>query len=209
MQKTALTHPSEQINTDSIIIDDGEISDVEISIAENIQVNYLFFPRKNGTFSRRFHLATWARFSGSGILMRKEIHVTIETVLEWDTIESSLQILALAQDNTNISVKGISSVEKPYRAISTRVDQTNILIGKDTQVKGTPILQIATDDIKWWHSCKVHRLGWEALFYLNSRGLDTKNAESLLLSGEIRRHLAVVGSESREKLYEEIMETLS
>lgn len=58
MQKTALTHPSEQINTDSIIIDDGEISDVEISIAENIQVNYLFFPRKNGTFSRRFHLAT-------------------------------------------------------------------------------------------------------------------------------------------------------
>ncbi len=55
----------------------------------------------------------------------------------------------------------------------------------------------------------MHRLGGEGLFYLQSRGLDTKNAEALLLSGEIRKHLDTIDDTiKKESLYEEILEKL-
>jgi Fe-S cluster assembly scaffold protein SufB len=61
-----------------------------------------------------------------------------------------------------------------------------------------------TDDIEWGHSCRIHRLGGESLFYLTSRGLEISDAETLLLSGEIMRHLRTVDEDIREVMREEI-----
>jgi Fe-S cluster assembly scaffold protein SufB len=49
----------------------------------------------------------------------------------------------------------------------------------------------------------VHRLGGEGLFYLQSRGLDTKNAEALLLSGEIRKHLDTIDDTIKKEFCKE------
>jgi Fe-S cluster assembly scaffold protein SufB len=209
MLQYELKHTTEYLGTDSVIIDDGSLEEIDITIAENTEIRYLFLPRRSGTFSRKFHLAEWSRFSGSTVLALKQCNLTLETSIEWDNIESVLAILALAQNDTHISIQWISSVLKPYRKISTRVDQTNILIGTNTTVRWIPILNVATDDIEGGHSCKVHRLGGEALFYLQARGLETKDAEALLLSGEIRRHLNVIPTETiKEELFHNIIHSL-
>ena len=67
-----------------------------------------------------------------------------------------------------------------------------------------PKLEINTDDIEGGHSCRIHRLGGESLFYLTSRGLSEKNAETLLLNSEILRHLKTIEPSERENTCHEI-----
>lgn len=133
-------------------------------------------------------------------------HVDIEIITEicGDDTTSTLDLLALATDDARISAQGIARVMSPYRHVSTRVDQTNILIGTGARVRGIPRLEIATDDIEGGHSCRIHRLGGEAVFYLTSRGLTEEHAETMLLNSEILRHLRTIEECNREKVCYEV-----
>lgn len=178
-------------------------------ITESTLSSYCLIIDEDGTFSRTIHIEQNGTYNGTVIITAKKADITIETIIDGNNAKSNLRILVLARDMSHIAVRWIATVENPYRKVSTRVDQTNILLGKNTQVRGVPELRIATDDIEWGHSCKVHRLGGEGLFYLQSRGLDAKDAEALLLSGEIRKHLDTIDDATKkESLYEEILEKL-
>ena len=57
----------------------------------------------------------------------------------------------------------------------------NILLSDDASVNTKPQLEIFADDVKCSHGCTVGRLNDEGLFYLQSRGIPSKIARSLLL----------------------------
>jgi Fe-S cluster assembly protein SufD len=57
----------------------------------------------------------------------------------------------------------------------------NILLSDDASVNTKPQLEIFADDVKCSHGCTVGRLNEEGLFYLQSRGIPSKIAKSLLL----------------------------
>ena len=80
--------------------------------------------------------------------MMDEIDIEIITEICGDSAKSTLDLLALATDDAHISIEGVARVASPYRQVSTRVDQTNILIGTGARVRGVPRLEIATDDIE-------------------------------------------------------------
>lgn len=120
----------------------------DISVKAGDTLKYCLIIEKDGEYNCRFHIASGATFSGSVIIATKKANITIETLIEGDEAKSSLQILALAGDESDISVQGISKVEKPYRKVSTRVDQANILLGKNTHIRGVPVLRVATDDVE-------------------------------------------------------------
>jgi SUF system FeS cluster assembly, SufBD len=155
------------------------------------------------SYHRHIVIGAHTTFVGTGIMMDR-IDIEIITEVVWDHVSSTLDLLALATDQSQISIEWVVRVSSPYRQVSIRVDQTNILIGTGARVRGVPRLEIATDDIEWGHSCRIHRLGGESLFYLTSRGLEISDAETLLLSGEIMRHLRTIDEEMRDGMMEEI-----
>jgi Fe-S cluster assembly protein SufD len=57
----------------------------------------------------------------------------------------------------------------------------NILLSDDASVNTKPQLEIFADDVKCSHGCTVGRLNEEGLFYLQSRGIPSNIARSLLL----------------------------
>src|SRR5260221_3795548 len=64
----------------------------------------------------------------------------------------------------------------------------NILLSDTAVVHTKPQLEIWADDVKCSHGCTSGQLDEEALFYLQSRGIDKANAQALLLyafAGEI------------------------
>ena len=95
------------------------------------------------------HIAIEANttFTGTGVMM-DQVDIEIITEICGDSARSTLDLLALATDDARISVEGVARVASPYRQVSTRVDQTNILIGTGARVRGVPRLEIATDDIE-------------------------------------------------------------
>lgn len=57
----------------------------------------------------------------------------------------------------------------------------NILLSGEATINAKPQLEIFADDVKCSHGCTVGRLNEEGLFYLQSRGIPYKVAQSLLL----------------------------
>lgn len=58
----------------------------------------------------------------------------------------------------------------------------NILLSNAASVNSKPQLEIFADDVKCSHGCTVGLLDEEALFYLRSRGIPEKMAQSILVS---------------------------
>lgn len=200
-----------RINENCYLYDDGTVEHVDIVISAGVHVEYCFIetpgnlPKK---YSRHIAISQDSVFTGTGVIM-DSVDFSITTEIIWDNANSTLDLLALATNNTSISIEGIAKVSAPYRHISTRVDQTNILIGTWARVRGVPRLEIATDDITGGHSCRIHRLGGEALFYLTSRGLSEQSAETLLLNSEILRHIRTIEWTKRDHICREIHKRLS
>lgn len=58
----------------------------------------------------------------------------------------------------------------------------NVLLTKYAKVNSKPQLEIYADDVACSHGSTTGQIDKEALFYLQSRGIDRRNAETLLLS---------------------------
>ena len=59
----------------------------------------------------------------------------------------------------------------------------SLVTSGDAEIDSQPKLEIFTDDVQCTHGAAVGRLDPTALFYLNSRGLDTLAAQELLIHG--------------------------
>lgn len=197
MQTIYITKSEEIITQDAHIVDTGAVANATITVAKGIRADYTILPNE-GNFSRHIILDGNNNFQWNGVIIENS-DLTIIAEAKWDNSSANLDILAIATDNSKISVNGVAKVDNPYRQLNMRVDQTNILIGENSVVRGIPRLEIATDDIQGGHSCKVHRLGGDVLFYLESHWLETKNAEVLLLNSEILKRLSTLPEDILEE----------
>ena len=88
-------------------------------------------------------------------------------------------------------------------AQKTNAKQTNrnLLLSDSAQIDTKPQLEIYADDVKCTHGATIGQVDEEALFYLRSRGIDEREAHSLLLfafageclgrmnSAQVRKHI--------------------
>jgi len=77
------------------------------------------------------------------------------------------------------------SIQVPQKAQKTEAAQLsrNLLLSKRARIDTKPELEIVADDVRCTHGATVSQLQDEELFYLLSRGIDNKHANSLLLKG--------------------------
>lgn len=147
MKILAITESAHTVDQDCHIIDTGEVTVCDITIQDGIEVSYCLLPKQSGDHVRYISIASNSTFRGSGIFLDNTAsQVTTEIV--GDSAFSRMDLLAIATDNTDLSIEGIAKVNKPYRTANIRVDQTNVLIGKNTKVRGVPLIEVATEDIE-------------------------------------------------------------
>lgn len=71
-------------------------------------------------------------------------------------------------------------VEKAAQQTDSQMNNRNLLLSTDAEVDSKPQLEIYADDVKCAHGVTVGQLEENAVFYLQSRGLDADNARHLL-----------------------------
>lgn len=197
MKTTYIENEKINITEDSCIIDFWKIPNAEIFIEKNCKISYTLISPKSEVF-RHIKISEGSELTGKWVIV-EDGNTTLIAEAIGDNSYGKINLLAIAKTNANISVEGVARVENPYKNVFMRVDQTNILIGENTIVRGVPKIEIASDGVEGGHSCKIHRLHGDALFYLESHGLDPKHAESFLLNSEILTHLDWLPDEIREK----------
>lgn len=183
------------------------MSSREIRIGKWEKLSYLLFPKNEGKYSIRFFLEEWSALHGAGIATWANMVLEMSVFVEWSETDASLQLLGLATDHSIIELDGIWNVSTWCENVKLRIDQSNILLWNGAKVKGRPVLEVATDSIEWGHSCRIHRISGEALFYLETRGIDASTAEGMLLEAEIKRHISVIGKKW-EGVKEEVLERI-
>jgi Fe-S cluster assembly protein SufD len=72
-------------------------------------------------------------------------------------------------------------VEKEAQKLDAFQQNNNILISDKATINAKPQLEIFADDVKCSHGCTIGQLDEEALFYLRSRGIATKESKALLM----------------------------
>lgn len=86
------------------------------------------------------------------------------------------------------SIAGFSgkiTVHPKAQKTEAMLSNKNLLLSQEAQINTKPILEIYADDVRCTHGATVGFLDEDALFYLQSRGIDKKSAQAMLVEGFI------------------------
>lgn len=92
------------------------------------------------------------------------------------------------QGNSKGVFNGKIFVQQDAQKTNAFQSNRNIILSESASVYTKPQLEIWADDVKCSHGCTTGQLDEEALFYLQSRGIDKPSAQSMLLdafAGEV------------------------
>ncbi len=80
--------------------------------------------------------------------------------------------------------KGVFNGKIMVRKDSQKIDafqaNNNLLLSENATIDSKPQLEIYADDVKCSHGCTIGQLDEDAIFYLRSRGVGTKEARAIL-----------------------------
>jgi Fe-S cluster assembly protein SufD len=85
-------------------------------------------------------------------------------------------------------------VQKDAQKTDAKQSNKNILLSRDAQMDTKPQLEIYADDVKCTHGATIGQLDEDAIFYMQSRGIDEESSRMLLLhafAGEILQRMEV------------------
>ena len=92
-------------------------------------------------------------------------------------------------------------VEKGAQQTEAFQQNNNLMVSKRASVNAKPQLEIFADDVVCSHGCTIGAIDEEALFYLRSRGINEKEAVSLLIDAFINDSiLNIENNEIKTKL---------
>lgn len=125
--------------------------------------------------------------------------------------ESDVQIKTALAGASRSVYYGVTRVEESGKGAAAEQENRNLLLSRHAKADSDPVLEILTNDvIRCGHGATVGPVDQEALFYLQSRGLDRRQALKLLVAGFFTSVLSDVGDEAlAEKVATEVEEKLA
>lgn len=165
------------------------------------------------TSRKYYHLGSEAKLKSSFLWMgAKLVHSRVNTYLEGDGAEAEdtevfygsgrqhfdlnsnlrhkmpyTRGLALLQgiltDRARGVLQGMIRIEQEGRGANSYLEEHALLLSKKAHADAEPALEILTDDVRASHSATVTRIEDEKVFYLQTRGLNEKEATRLIARG--------------------------
>ena len=96
---------------------------------------------------------------------------------------SSQNFKSVLNDTSSGVFNGRTIVREDSQKTNSKQSNKNLLLSDKATMNSNPQLEIYADDVKCAHGSTTGALDNEALFYIQSRGLDLENASSLLIRG--------------------------
>jgi|TARA_B110000285_G_scaffold209839_1_gene251160 Fe-S cluster assembly protein SufD len=123
-----------------------------------------------------------SHINGISILDKKQ-HVDNHTLMHHKSPNcESFELYKGIYDDASTGVfNGKVIVNREAQKTNAFQQNNNILIGDKATINSKPQLEIFADDVKCSHGCTIGQLDESALFYMQSRGIPTKEAKALLL----------------------------
>lgn len=99
-------------------------------------------------------------------------HTTARTILK-----------GVVWDNGSLDLLGKIIIEKNCAGTQSFLTERVLLMSEGARSQAVPELEILTDDVKCSHAASISRPASAQVFYLQSRGLSIKQAQTLIADG--------------------------
>lgn len=135
-------------------------------------------------------------------------HETLQDHLSGNS-ESNLHFEVILNDKAESAHNGFVHIEK--QALQTSAHQLikNLLLSRKAKAEAIPNLEILADDVSCSHGVSLGPVNTEELFYLMSRGFSIKEAEHLIIEGNIENIISKIeNKEFSENLRDYILSAL-
>ena len=107
----------------------------------------------------------------------------------------------VALDKSKIIIRGDLIIQKNGKGAKAYLKQDILNLGKQTNIKTNPHLEIKNNDVKAGHSASISNLNPDDLFYFASRGIDKNKARKILMQGFIKEQLEKINDLPELKTY--------
>lgn len=95
-------------------------------------------------------------------------------------------------DHSLVDYKGNIIIEKNAQLTDTYLAHHTLLMSDFARARSIPALEIEADDVKAGHAATIGKVDEEIMFYLKSRGLESKEAYQILIEGFLEEGLKMV-----------------
>lgn len=117
---------------------------------------------------------------------------------------STVSLYGIVEDHASVDYCGLIAIE--YDAPRSNAEQVNksILIGQHARAKSVPTLEVQTNDVQCKHGTATGQLDEEQLFYLQSRGILSDQAQKLLIKAFLLQASSRLTKEMQFEMYKRI-----
>jgi Fe-S cluster assembly protein SufD len=123
--------------------------------------------------------------------------------------KGSFFIRAAMFDRSKVDFRGNIIIEKAAQETDSYLAHHSLMLSDKAQTKTEPCLEIEADNVAAGHAATVGRVDDDMLFYLNSRGINKKQAQEMLIRGFLEHDLAKIPNEElRQALAEDLESSL-
>lgn len=105
-------------------------------------------------------------------VIHKASHTKATTVLK-----------GVADDQASVRFFGLIKIEPGYVDVQSFLEERVLLLSEHAKAEAIPQLEILSSDVECSHAASVSQIPPEQLFYIESRGIPKKEAESMIVAG--------------------------
>ncbi|NQT96669.1 MAG: Fe-S cluster assembly protein SufD [Candidatus Marinimicrobia bacterium] len=106
----------------------------------------------------------------------------------------------ILDDDSHAVFNGKIIVQPDAQKTDARQINRNLLLSEKARVNTNPQLEIYADDVKCAHGSTIGQLDSDALFYLRSRGITARVAQTLMIEGFAKEVLETIADETTRAL---------
>lgn len=117
---------------------------------------------------------------GDGI-QKFEFHLSAHHTVP-DT-RSAVDYLTVMADQAKAQFHGLIEITPQAMRTDATQKNRNMILSPQASVETSPKLEIATDDVRCAHGASVAPVSFDQLYYLQSRGIQAKDAELMIING--------------------------
>jgi len=98
---------------------------------------------------------------------------------------SKITSKSISRGNGRASYRGLVKVHRDASSVKSNVVCDALLLNEESRSDTYPYIEVDNEEVSIGHEATVSKIGEEQLFYLQSRGLSTEEATTMVVSGFI------------------------
>ncbi len=179
----------------------NEIQNSEIHVAENSTLTLIAILSKG--FEDRRKLNFHVNGQNSTVNFIGIVIADGEEKFPFETISNHYQpntnayyyIRSAMFDKSEIDYKGNLVIKKEAQQTDSYLAHNTLMLSKKAKTNTMPCLEIEADDVKAGHAAAIGKVDDELLFYLESRGINKREGQEMLIKGFLEADLNMIDSE--------------